>query len=313
MSHIRNPLLASSRALGWRRWLSSPYLAPAGSALFWAGNFIVGRALRHEVAPIALSFWRWTLALAVLLPLTGAELWRQRAVLRRHWRPLAVLGFTGVTAFQTCVYLALQTTTALNALLFLSLTPAVIVAGSRLFLGERLTPRQAAGIGVSLVGAVVLIVRGDLETLLGLRFARGDLWMLAAVLLWAIYSIVVRRRPTELSQLGLLGATAVAGMLFLAPMYLAAALAGHGGFHVTPATVAGVIYVALLPSVAAFVLWNRGVQRLGPNRTGMFLHLMPVFGAVLGVLFLGEAIALYQVVGAGLVFVGIAAMNVGRG
>ncbi|MDW8318272.1 MAG: DMT family transporter [Anaerolineae bacterium] len=296
----------------WRRWLSSPYLAPAGSALFWAGNFIVGRALRHEVAPIALSFWRWTVALAVLLPLTAAELWAQRDLLRQRWRSLAILGFTGVTAFQTCVYLALQTTTALNALLFLSLTPAAIAAGSWLFLGERLTARQAAGIGVSLVGAVVLIVRGDLGTLLGLRFARGDLWMLAAVLLWAIYSIVVRRRPTALSQLGFLSATVVAGMLFLAPMYAVAALTGHGGFHVTPATVAGVIYVALLPSVAAFVLWNRGVQRLGPNRTGMYLHLMPVFGAVLGVLFLGEAIALYQVVGAGLVFLGIAAMNVGR-
>lgn len=149
----------------WPTWLASPYLALAGSALFWAGNFIVGRALRNDVPPVTLSFWRWTLALAVLLPLTLGELRRERAVWRRHGRRLLGLGLTGVAGFQTCVYIALQTTPALNALLFLSLTPAVIVLLSGLFLRERLALRQAAGILVSLLGAALLITQGDLAVL----------------------------------------------------------------------------------------------------------------------------------------------------
>lgn len=295
----------------WPDWLRSPYLALAGSALFWAGNFIVGRALRQDVPPVTLSFWRWTLALAVLLPLTFVELRRQRAVWRLHGRRLLAMGLTGVAGFQTCVYFALQTTPALNALLFLSLTPAVIVVLSWLFLRERLSLRQGVGILVSLLGAALLITQGNLGVLANLELRRGDLWMMLAVLLWAVYSLLARRRPVQLSQLGFLSATVLAGMTALMPMYLWTLSQGARAAW-QPASLAGLVYVALLPSVAAFLFWNRGVQAVGANRAGMFLNLMAVFGAVLGVLFLGEAVAAYQLVGAGLVLAGIAGMNLGR-
>jgi drug/metabolite transporter (DMT)-like permease len=307
MTAAHSPL-PSDHGARWAAWLKSPYLALAGSALFWAGNFIVGRALRDDVPPVTLSFWRWTLALAVLLPLTLGELRRQRAVWRLHGRRLLGLGLTGVAGFQTCVYIALQTTPALNALLFLSLTPAVIVVLSWLFLRERLALRQGAGILVSLLGAALLITQGDLGVLAGMELRRGDLWMMLAVLLWAVYSLLARRRPAQLSQLGFLSATVLAGMTALAPMYLWTFSQGARASW-QAGSVAGLVYVALLPSVAAFLFWNRGVQAVGPNRAGMFLHLMPVFGAVLGVLFLGEAVAAYQLVGAGLVLAGIAGMN----
>jgi len=156
-------------------------------------HFIIGRAVRDDVSPAALNFLRWAIALLILVPITLRDLQAHRATLVRHWKLIALLGFTGIAAFQTLGYVALTMTTALNTILLLALAPLAIVALSWLTLGERVTRVQALGLGISLVGAAVLILHGDPATLAEMRFNAGDLWMLLAVVLWAVYSVLLRR------------------------------------------------------------------------------------------------------------------------
>ncbi len=288
--------------------LTSPQMALTGAALIWAGNFIVGRALRGDVPPVSLNFWRWVTALVLLLPLSYVQLRQSRALLFAHWKIIAALGLTGVAMFNTCVYFALTTTTAINALLFLSTTPVVIVLGSWLFFRDTVTYPQMAGIGVSLLGALTVIARGDLDTLLHLQLNQGDLWMLLAVLVWSIYSVLLKRRPKELPPYALLTGSVVTGLLCMLPVYLWRVSSGET-LSVNLPNILAVLYIGILASVVSFLFWNRGVAQIGPNRAGMFLHLMPVFGALLSVVLLGEGMALFHVVGAVLVFSGIALMN----
>lgn len=288
--------------------LTSPYLALTAAALFWAGNFIVGRALRSDIPPVALNFWRWITALLVVLPLSYHQLYQHRSLLVARWKIIAALGLTGVTTFHICVYLALTTTTAINALLFLSLTPVVIVLASWLFFRDTVTPRQMLGVIISLIGAVVLIAHGDPAALLLLRFNPGDLWMLLAVLLWATYSILLKRRPAQLPPLALLTSSILVGLLFMLPLYLWSNAAGEY-MHIEFSNILGILYIGIFASVLAFLFWNRGVMQIGPNQAGMFLHLMPVFGALLSIVLLNEGIAPFHAAGAALVCCGITLMN----
>jgi drug/metabolite transporter (DMT)-like permease len=234
--------------------------------------------------------------------------YRQRALLKREWKLVVALGATGVAAFHTCVYSALATTPAVNALLFLSITPMAIAVADWLAYRETLTLPQALGALVSLGGALVVIARGDATTLLGLRLNSGDLWMLAAVPMWAVYSVLLKRRPAELSRVALLTATVAAGVILLFPLYLWEVSRG-AAVTLNGANLLGLLYVGVFASALAFLFWNRGVDAIGPTKAGMFSNLMPVFGAVLAVVLLGERIALYHLLGALLVFGGIAITN----
>lgn len=273
------------------------------AALFWAGNFVAGRALRDDADPLTLNVLRWLLCLALFLPLVGADLARCRAVVRREWRLVLALGATGIAAFHTMVYLALVETTAVNALLILTLTPVLIMAGAALAGQERPTAVQWLGSLVSLVGALVLVTRGDPAALGRLGPNRGDLWMLGAVLAWSAYSLLLRRRPRDLPPNVTLAASIIAALSFLLPLLLLRA--GSARFDATPATLGALAYIAVFASLIAFLLWSFGVDAIGPARAGQFVNLMPVFGAALAVLLLGERITLPQVVGAAFVFAGI--------
>ncbi len=292
----------------WRRWLQqlvSAYVLLAVTALIWSGNFIVGRAARDALPPVALNFWRWTLALAILLVLTGGPLWRARRQLLTHWRILAGLAVSGIVGFHLFTYSALQSTQAINAVLVLSAAPMLIVLVGWVAFRQTITPRMALGIVVAMAGALVVIVRGDVGALTALRANAGDLWMLAAALSWAVYSVLLMRRPAELAPLVLLTATAAIGVAVQIPIY-AVALAGGERIAVSPASLAVIGYVGVFASVVAYLFWNRGVREVGPARAGVFLHLMPLFGAVLAVIFLGERIAWFHWVGAGAIVTGIA-------
>lgn len=289
-------------------WL--PYVMLAGASLFWAGNAITGRALRGDISPVGINFGRWLVALVILLPLTYRALVAQWPLVRANGRLFLALGLTGVTIFQTCLYLALQTTTAINSTLFFSLTPVVIVALSWVLWRERLVRPQILGILLSLIGALFLIMQGKLAHLLAFQFNQGDLWMVLAVILWAIYSVLLKKLPPTLAQPVILTATVLAGMLFLLPAFIITTLAG-AALHLTPLNGLGILYVGIFPSVLAFLFWNRGVSVIGPNKAGMYLHLMPVFGAILSFLFLDEGLAVYHLIGAALVFGGIVLMSRG--
>ncbi len=284
------------------------HLGLALAALFWSGNFVVGRALREAIEPLPLNFWRWVLAVTILLALNAGALWRHRAALLRSWPLIAALGFTGIATFQTTVYLALETTSALNALLLFTMTPILIALGAWLFLGERITRLQRLGMTVSLLGAVILITHGNIRTLLALRFGIGDLWMLAAMLLWAGYSLLLKGRSVDLPQLTLLTASAAVAVLMMLPVYLWQYTATLGPFF-APRVAGGLLYVAVCASILAFLLWNRGVGDIGPGKAGTYLYLMPVFGAVLSFAVLGEAVHAFQVVGGALVLTGLALVN----
>lgn len=287
-----------------RKFVLSPYLLLSLTSLIWAGNFIVGRALRADISAVELNLWRWLLALLILLPLGYRQLLQYRRLLIRHWRLLFLLGFTGIAAFHTSVYTALKTTTAINAVLFLSLSPILIVIGSSISRKDSISRVQLLGILVSLAGAVVLLTRGDFNTLTALQFYQGDLWMLFAVTMWSVYSILLKNKPKELPQLSLLIGSVVCALAMLVIMFLVLQQ-GQSTVVWSLRVLSGLLYVSIFASIVAFLFWNRGVAEIGPNRAGVFLHLMPVFGALLSVMILQEGIAVYHLAGATLVFTGI--------
>jgi drug/metabolite transporter (DMT)-like permease len=260
------------------------------------------------MSPLSINLLRWAIALAVLLPVTLGGLRRHRQLIARHWKLIGVLGLTGIAAFQTLVYLALSTTTAINTLLLLSLAPAMIALASWAVLGERTSAAQLLGIAVAFAGALILVARGNIGAIAALSFGSGDLWMLLAVILWTAYSLLLKQAPRELPHLVLLAASCAAAVALMLPLYLWLAPSGR----MLPAdwqSWCGLLYIALAASVPPFLLWNRGVASIGPSRAGSFIYLMPLFGAVLAFLFLGEEPQAYQLAGGIAIFAGIAVMN----
>lgn len=260
--------------------------------------------MHDTIPPIALSFWRWAVALTIVLPFVVPRAGELATALRRHWAILSLLGVLGVTNFNTFVYLGLQTTTATNAVLLVSTTPVLILILSFLLLGQAVRWGQATGVLLSLAGVGAIVTAGDPAALADLALNAGDLWILAAVVSWALYSVCLRWRPNGLDPLLFLTATIFTGLIPLLPLYLWDQARGSV-LTLDGVTIGAIGYVALFPSVLAYVFWNRGVADLGANRTGQFLHLMPVFGTLLSMLLLGERLAMYHLAGIGLIGAGI--------
>lgn len=266
------------------------------SALFWGGNFVVGRWAHTDIPPLNLTFVRWTVSALILTPFVAVGIWHHRAVIRRHLPLLIALALTGMVMFHSFTYIALNTTEAINAAFVLASMPMVIPVVSRLMGDERLNVRQALGIAVSFVGVAVIVARGDLQALKTLTFTPGDLWVLAAVVAWSFYSVLVRRKPADLPPVVMIATCNWIAVAILLPFYLWE-LNTVGGFPITPGTVAAIAYVALFASIAAFVCWNAGVGRLGANKAGLFIHLIPLFASVFSILFLGETLKAYHFIG----------------
>jgi drug/metabolite transporter (DMT)-like permease len=257
---------------------------------------VTGRALRDAFDPVSLNFWRWTLASIIMLPFALPALVAQRAVLRRDAGILLVLAFFGVALFQTLVYLGLRTTTAVNAVLLNSSLPLFMLLCSWALEGERPSWRQAAGMLVSFVGILVIVSRGELERLLYVQLQAGDAWILIAMPVWGIYSVLLKRRPTELGAFPFLLAISAAGALMLAPFYAVEVVAKPPRWP-SASEALGVLYIALAASVLAFAFWNRGVREVGANAAGFTIHLLPAFGTLLAIVFLDESFALFHAVG----------------
>jgi drug/metabolite transporter (DMT)-like permease len=281
-----------------------PYLFLSLAALFWSGNFVVGRAVHGRIPPVGLAFWRWTAALAILAFVARRSLRAQWRTLLASWRMLLVLGILGVGNFNMFVYVGLGDTTATNALLLQSACPAFIVAIAAATGAGRAAPRQLAGIAISLAGVVAILTRGAPRALASVSFARGDLWVLAAVLSWAAYTLLLRRRPAGVDPLALLASLVAVGVAWVAPFH-AIELARGARMEVDAVTAASVLYVAIFASVLSYWLWNEGVARLGASRAGVFLHLMPAFGSLLAVAFLGESFRWFHAAGLALILAGV--------
>jgi drug/metabolite transporter (DMT)-like permease len=281
----------------------SPYLLLTLANLFWAGNWIISRAFRGELPPVALSFWRWVVALLCLLTISLPHVRRDWPQLRAAWPWLLLFGALGTGGYNVLVYGGLQHTTAINGTLLNSFIPIMIVLISWLLLGKRLHGREAAGILVSFIGVLGIVAHGDIQRLRELTLNVGDLWILVSVLAWSTYTLLLSRRPA-VHALSFLTAITVTGLIFLLPFY---AWEMAQGRHIiaTPGSIAGIIYTGVGPAFLGYILWNRGVAEVGPARAGLFMHLVPAFGIVLSMIFLDEKPALYHAIGIGLIFAGI--------
>ncbi|HUQ26351.1 MAG TPA: DMT family transporter [Burkholderiales bacterium] len=272
--------------------------------LMWSGNWILGRALRETFDPIALNFWRWLIALLVLAPFAVREAVAKRAIIRRHAGLLGFLALAGVVAFQGLVYLGLESTTAINAVLINASAPAFIVICSWAVDRQRAGWRQLGGMLISFLGVLVIVCQGEPARLLQLEIHRGDAWILLAMPIWGIYSVLVKRCPPELRGVALTFVLAAIGVAMLLPLYFASAARGPLRWP-TQAEAGAVLYVAVAASVLAFLCWNRGVSVVGANAAGFTLPLLPAFGTVLALIFLGEAFRGFHAAGFAILLVGV--------
>jgi len=280
-----------------------PYILLTLTPLFWGGNFVLGRGVHEFFPPIALASIRWTLAFLIILPFALPHLRRDWPEIRQHWPWLVFLGATGGGSFNTLTYIGLNHTPALNALIINSSGPVMIALASFAFFSERITVRQGLGIILSLTGVIIVVSKGDLQALAGLEFNHGDLWILAAMGTWGIYTAFLRKRP-QIHWLSL-----AATMFFFAAAVNWPLHAWENAYvrSLTLSTDAllTIAYVSVFPSILAYVFYTRGVELIGGNRAGVFLHFTPLFGALLAILILGEQPLWSHGIGFVLIFTGV--------
>jgi drug/metabolite transporter (DMT)-like permease len=295
-----------------RPFHASPYLLLSLTSLFWSLNWVIGRAIVGHVSPFAITFIRWVVAVAVMLPFAWPEIRAHWPAVRRHWKTIAWLGFWGTGLHNAFAYVGLQYTTATNGVILNSSIPIMIIVLGWLVYRDTITRRQAVGVAISLAGILAIVCRGDPAVLATLSLNKGDLIVLFGMVFWAAYTVFLRMKPAELPGFTMLACCGCVGVMLLLPLFVFEMLFLDGRVEFTVATVSAMLYVGIFPSFVGYVFWNRGVAEVGPNVAGIFVHLMPAFGALLAWLFLDERIYLFHIVGIALILVGIALTTRGR-
>mgnify|MGYP001319288198 FL=1 len=280
------------------------------SSFFWSGNFFSGKiAFLSDLSPFKLSFFRWILALLILLPFTYAQIIRDLEYYKKNILLMTIISILGVTIFNSFTYISLQTTMVINSTLMASVAPVMMIGFSWLIFRTKTTTLQFTGIVLSLLGAFAIVLKGNLNNLYNLYFTAGDLWMLGAVVSWCLYSVLLKKIDSKTSQLANLEVMIIIGVIFIIPFYI------MESFNSTylPSTgldLAIIGYVAVFASIVAFFSWNKGVSIIGPNRASLFLHLIPVFSAIWAVSFLNEKFAFFHVIGVLFILSGIILSNI---
>lgn len=269
----------------------------------WATNTILGKAVVDLIPPLGFAFWRWLAAFLIITPFAWPHLKRDWPAIRRNLPILALFGITGTAGFNALLYAGLQWTEAINALLINATSPAAIFAATFLLFGERPRWQEVLGGILSLGGIVLIAARGDLGALATLTLNPGDLAIVAAMIIYAIYSALLRRRPA-IHPVSFLSATFFFGAIALLPVWLAEVALGRS-MPVTGTAIGAVFYTAVFPSIVAYFCFNRSVERVGANRAGLSLQLIPLFGAGLAIAFLGETVSAYHAIGAALILGGL--------
>lgn len=271
--------------------------------LFWSGNYVLGRlTVGDGVDPYTISFFRWLIACLVILPLALPKIRQDFPQIKQHLPMLIFLAFLGICNYNLFLYIGLQSTTVTNAVLLNSLMPVMILITARVLLGSKTNSLQNVGILVSTLGAIVIVSRGSLDTLLHLTVSSGDLWIITAAISWAIYSVLLVKRPA-MHLLSFFAVTAMIGTCIQFPLYLLFSPKNLDGL--TIGNWSAIIYMSLFASIGAFICWNAGIQRLGATTAGHFVHLLPVFSIFLSTLFLGEVMEGFHGIGIFLIFSGI--------
>ena len=275
------------------------------ATLFWSGNFIVGKAASiFEIPPFTLNFYRWTFAWLILAPFTLKEIILKKNYIIKNFKLILILGITSITIFNSIVYYSLNFTQVISGVLMISTIPVMIIFFSWIFKIEKTNIYQILGVFLSLMGVAVIVTKADLNILINLNFNKGDLWMVIAMFSWAMYSALLRKKNFKLSQLSLLEVIISAGLILLLPAYLIEIFLGKS-LDVNLPFLLTLTYVVLFPGLASFIFWIKGIAIIGSNRSGIFLHLMPVFSTVLAMLIFKEKFMNFHLLGAVFIISGI--------
>jgi len=267
--------------------LPAGFILAAAATIIWSWNYIIARGLHDAIPPASLSFYRWLIAALVLLPFALGKTVREYQVIKGNWRYIAITSFSGVTVFNTLIYLAGRTTEAINLSLIAISSPIFIVIFSLFFHRTRVGIKKISGIILTITGILLLLTKGDISILINISFAAGDLWMLIAAITFALYSILVLKRPPELSRTSFLFSTFIAGLLMLLPLYISELiLYPFPSFN--SQLIISILYIGIFASVAAFFLWNRAIELIGPSNAGLIYYTLPLFSTFWAILFLDE-------------------------
>ena len=275
------------------------------ATLFWSGNFIVGKvASLFEIPPFTLNFYRWTFAWLILAPFTLKEIIKKKSYILNNIKLILILGITSITVFNSIVYYSLNFTQVISGVLMISTIPVMIIFFCWVFKIEKTNFYQILGVLFSLMGVVVIVTNADVNKLLNLNFNKGDLWMVIAMLSWAMYSALLRRKKFNLSQISLLQTIISAGLILLLPAYLIEMALGYR-VNIHLPFILTLTYVVLFPGLASFFFWIKGISIIGSNRSGIFLHLMPIFSTIMAMLIFKEKFMTFHLIGAILIITGI--------
>ena len=281
------------------------YLYLTLCTLFWSGNFIVGKvATLFEIPPLTLNFYRWFIAFLILCPFTLKGVIMNFEEIKKNFLVLVIMGFTSISVFNSVVYYSLNYTQVLNGVLMISTIPVFIIFFSGLFKTESIKIYQIIGVVISLMGVISIITKLDLSLLLSLKLNKGDLWMLVAMISWTTYSLLLGKKKVKLEPFIFLQTIIIIGLLFLLPMYIAEVLVGKKITLNFP-VIMTIGYVVFFAGIGAYTFWNAAIKLIGPSRSGVFLHLMPIFSSLMAVFLLGEQFSFHHIVGTLLIISGI--------
>jgi len=276
---------------------------------FWAGNFVVGKfASFYEFPPFSLNFYRWFFAWLILAPFTLPEIIKKKDYIINNYKLFIVLGVTSITIFNSIVYYSLNFTQVISGVLMISTIPVMIMFFSSIMKIEKTNLFQIIGVIFSFVGVIIIITKANFEILKNLNFNKGDITMVVAMFSWALYSTLLKKQKYEISQLSLLQVVMSFGLAFLIPIYF---IEYQLGFRITldKPFILILSYVVLLPGLASFILWIKGISMIGANRSGVFLHLMPILSAIMAMIIFNEKFMFYHMLGACFIITGILLSN----
>jgi len=285
------------------------YLLLIFTTIFWSGNFIVGKAASlYQIPPFSLNFYRWFFAGLILLPFTFKELINKKNYIFQNIGFFIILGISSITIFNSIVYYSLYYTQVISGVLMIYTIPVWIIFIASILNIEKTNVFQIIGVGLSLIGVICIITKADLNLIKNLDFNKGDLSMIVAMFAWAVYSALLKKKKYEISQLALLQVVIILGLIFLIPIYFIEMNLGHMivlglPFYLT------LSYVVIFPGLLAFFFWIKGISIIGANRAGVFLHLMPIFGAIMAMIIFDEKFMYYHLLGAIFILTGITLSN----
>ena len=285
------------------------YIFLTFAALFWSGNFIIGKfATLFEVPPLTLNFLRWVMVWFILIPFTIKEILAKKNYVKENFFVIGMMGILSISTFNSVVYFALNFTQVINAVLMLAAIPPMIIIFSSLMKIEKTNIFQLSGLFLSLFGVATIISNANIQKIISLSFNKGDIWMLVCVLSWSLYSTLLKKNKFQLSQFSLIQIMVTVGLIFLVPQFLYEKSIGLD-IKINKASILILFYVVIFPAIAAYYCWQKAIELIGPNRSSMFIQLMPLFSAIMAIIIFKEKFQLFHFIGASFIISGIYLSN----